>query len=97
MNVVEYGPDGVTLVRTITDNGDGTATVTDWTGDSPAATVVEWAEPALEPLDPAGALAALLACLEVVPVEDAANAVRLTPAALEAEVLAWVAGAAGTA
>lgn len=51
--------------------------------------------PRPEPLEPVGALAALLACLSVVPVEDAANAVGVTPAELEAEVLAWEAASAG--
>lgn len=51
-------------------------------------------EPRQDPLDHAGALAALLACLNVIPVDHAANAVGVTPAALEAEVLAWEAAAA---
>jgi hypothetical protein len=90
----EYGPDGTTLLRTVDLNGDETATITDWTGDAPATEVVPWTEPAQEPLDHAGSLAALLACLSVVPVEDAANAVGVTPDALEAEVLAWEMAAA---
>jgi hypothetical protein len=45
-------------------------------------------------LDHAGALAALLACLSVVSVDDAANAVGVTPEMLEAEVLAWEAASA---
>jgi hypothetical protein len=91
----ELAEDGVTLVRTIDDNGDGTATVTVWTVDPPTVTVVELAAPVVQPLDPTGSLAALLACLEVVPIVDAANAVRVTAAALEAEVLAWEAAAEG--
>lgn len=41
------------------------------------------------PLDSTGALATLLAVLEVVPAVDAANAVGLTVADLEREALAW--------
>lgn len=57
----------------------------------PAGNTFEWetADPPQPPLDPTGALATLLAVLEVVPVEDAANAVGLTPAELEAEAQAW--------
>ena len=42
-----------------------------------------------QPLDATVALATLLATLEIVPVQDAANAVGLTPEALEAEAQAW--------
>lgn len=41
------------------------------------------------PLDSTGALATLLAVLEVVPAIDAANAIGLTVADLEREALAW--------
>jgi hypothetical protein len=41
------------------------------------------------PLDPTGALATLLAVLEVTTVQDAANAVGLTPDDLIAEAQAW--------
>jgi len=41
------------------------------------------------PLDSTGALATLLAVLQVVPVADAANAVGLTVSALEHEAEAW--------
>jgi hypothetical protein len=43
------------------------------------------------PLDATGALATLLAVLEVVPVQDAANAVALTADDLIAEAEAWAA------
>lgn len=51
----------------------------------------EWEtpDPPQAPLDATGALATLLAVLDVVPVQDAANAVGLTPEALEAEAQAW--------
>ena len=49
---------------------------------------VEIEEPDV-PLDPPGVLATLLAVLGVVSVEDAANAVGLTPEALVAEAEAW--------
>lgn len=97
MNLVEYWADGSTLARTVQDLGDGTAVVSvyDQTGSLVSTETVTVTEPAQEPLDHAGALAALLACLNVVPVVDAANAVGVTPDQLEAEVLAWeVAGAA---
>jgi hypothetical protein len=43
------------------------------------------------PLDATGALATLLAVLEVVPLQDAANAVSLTADDLIAEAEAWAA------
>ena len=45
------------------------------------------------PLDPTGALATLLAVTEVLNVQDAANAVGLTPDDLVAEAEAWAAAA----
>jgi hypothetical protein len=44
-----------------------------------------------DPLNSTGALATLLAVTEVITVEDAANAVSLTPADLVAEAEAWAA------
>jgi hypothetical protein len=54
----------------------------------------EWEtpDPPQTPLDPTGALATLLAVTEVLTVEDAANAVGLTPADLVAEAEAWAMG-----
>jgi hypothetical protein len=52
-------------------------------------TVDEWKEWGPEPLDKQGVLATLLAVSGVVPVEDAANAVGLTPDDLVAEAQAW--------
>jgi hypothetical protein len=51
----------------------------------------EWEtpDPPQTPLDPTGALATLLAVTETLTVEDAANAVGLTPADLVAEAEAW--------
>jgi hypothetical protein len=46
-------------------------------------------DPPPQPLDPTGALATLLAVLEVATVADAANAVGLTPDDLIAEAEAW--------
>lgn len=46
-------------------------------------------DPPAAPLDATGALATLLAVLEVVPVDDAANAVGLTPDDLIVEAQAW--------
>lgn len=42
-----------------------------------------------EPLDPAGVAATLNVVLGLWPIEDAANAVGLMPADLEAEARAW--------
>ena len=47
---------------------------------------------AAAPLNPTGALAALLVCLSVIPSVDAANAVSATEQALIDEVLAWSLG-----
>jgi hypothetical protein len=47
------------------------------------------------PLDPAGALATLLAVTETLTVDDAANAVGLTADDLVAEAQAWAMGAQG--
>ncbi len=49
----------------------------------------ETPDPPQTPLDPTGALATLLAVTETLTVEDAANAVGLTPANLVAEAEAW--------
>ncbi len=46
-------------------------------------------DPPQPPLDPTGALATLLAVLEVVTLQDAANAVGLTPNELILEAQAW--------
>ena len=49
----------------------------------------ETVEPVVVPLNQAGALATLLAVLELSTVEDAANAVGLTPQQLVNEAEAW--------
>jgi bifunctional ADP-heptose synthase (sugar kinase/adenylyltransferase) len=54
-------------------------------------TIEERQQYAKPPLDPTGALATLLAVLELSTVEDAANAVGLTPEDLVAEAEAWAA------
>lgn len=51
----------------------------------------ETPDPPQTPLDPTGALATLLAVEQVLTVEDAANAVGLTPQNLIAEAEAWAA------
>ena len=57
----------------------------------PNGNTFEWEspDPPQAPLEPVGALATLLAVEQVVSVEDAANAVGLTPAELQAEAEAW--------
>jgi hypothetical protein len=49
-------------------------------------------DPPQAPLDPVGALATLLAVTGTLTVDDAANAVGLTPADLIAEAQAWAVG-----
>ena len=89
----------LTIYRTIdgfrTVNNDGTTTVQDldktpvgtepW-NDEDRAWITATTPP---PLDPAGALATLLAVTGTLTVEDAANAVRLLPSELVAEAQAW--------
>ena len=53
----------------------------------------ETPDPPQAPLDPLGALATLLAVVGVASVDDAANAVGLTPQDLELEAQAWAAAA----
>ena len=57
----------------------------------PAGNQFEWetADPPQAPLDTIGALATLLAVLEIVPVTDAANAIGLTENQLKLEAQAW--------
>lgn len=92
MNVTEYGPDGTTLVHTVVDNGDGTGVETHYDENGNVTEVVEltglpiFTWPAL---DSAGALATLLVIEGVLPIEDAANAVRTVPENLVAEAEAW--------
>ncbi len=86
--------------REITNNGDGTYGVPGITiaADSLDAALAAfdamapegWTEPATsEPLDPVGALATLLVVVGTLDVQDAANAVGLTPDDLIAEAQAW--------
>lgn len=51
--------------------------------------VIDHPDPPRPPLDPTGALATLLAVIGAATVEDAANAVGLTPDDLIAEAQAW--------
>ena len=51
--------------------------------------IVEVIDLGTQPLDQSGALATLLAVLSLATVEDAANAVGLTPQDLVAEAEAW--------
>ena len=89
----------LTIYRTIdgfrTVNNDGTTTVqnldkvpigTEPWNDQDREWIVATTPPSL---DPSGALATLLAVVGSLTVEDAANAVGLTPADLVAEAQAW--------
>jgi hypothetical protein len=93
----------LTIYRTIegfrTINNDGTTTVQDL-DKAPIGTELwndedrQWiAATTPPPLDSSGALATLLAVTGTLTVEDAANAVGLTPADLVAEAQAWSIGA----
>ena len=64
----------------------------------PSGNQFEWEipDPPQTPLDTVGALATLLAVLEVVPVNDAANAVNLTVEQLQAEAEAWYVASEGS-
>lgn len=77
------------------NNGDGTFTVTRYASDgtiTSTETLTVPVEPAFPPLDPTGALATLLVVEGVLPLGDAANAIREEPAHLEHEALAWSVG-----
>lgn len=86
--------------REITDNGDGTYSVPGITIETESLDAAiaafdamapgDWTEPVrTEPLDPVGALATLLVVVGTLDVQDAANAVGLTPDDLIAEAQAW--------
>lgn len=86
--------------RTITDHGDGTYSVPGITigatnlnaaiGTFDSMAPPDWVAPIVaEPLDEVGALATLLVVVGTLDIDDAANAVRLTPADLVAEAEAW--------
>ena len=53
--------------------------------------IEEYPDPPAPPLDPTGVIATLNVVLGLWPIEDAANAVGLTPADLVAEAEAWAA------
>lgn len=55
---------------------------------------IEVPDPVQQPLDATGALAALLAVTGTLSVQDAANAVGVTPEDLTAEAQAWAVAAA---
>ena len=77
------------------NNGDGTFTVTLYAADGTVLrieTLTVPVEPAVPPLDTTGALATLLVVDGVLPLSDAANAIREEPAHLEHEALAWSVG-----
>jgi len=78
MKIITYGPGGH-------DPGKPNNNVVD---------VVELPDQPPAPLDPVGALATLLAVESVLTVEDAANAVGLTPDDLVNEAQAWAAASA---
>jgi len=78
------------------DNGDGTGThyQYDENGDETFSESLSGLPiaPLYPPLDPTGALATLLVVLNIVPIEDAANAIHEEPAHLIAEAEAWSLG-----
>ena len=90
---VDFGPDGVTLLRRVVNNGDGTGSITVYAPDGSVEFVEELTGldyvPPFEPLDATGALATLLVVEGVLPLQDAANALHEEPAHLEHEALSW--------
>ena len=87
-----YGAGGVTLLKTVDDNGDGTATITIYGDEEPLTTVVSYTPPPFDSLDPTGALATLLVVEGVLTLTDAALAVQQPEQALIDEALAWSLG-----
>ena len=84
------------LIERIIDNGDGTGHHYKYDEDgneifSEALTNLPII-PSYPPLDSTGALATLLVVLNIVPIEDAANAIHEEPAHLIAEAEAWSLG-----
>jgi len=95
MNLVKYGPDGVTLVSVTVDNGDGTGTHYVYDVDGSVILTEELTGLPVftyPPLDAAGALATLLVVEGVLPLQDAANAIQEEPDHLIAEAEAWSLG-----
>lgn len=87
----EYTFDGI-LTHVIIDNGDGTGVRTDYNEDGTVAETTDLTdlEPFVyPPLDHTGALATLLVVLELVPLQDASNAIGEEPDHLIAEATAW--------
>jgi hypothetical protein len=92
ITTIEYWSDGSTLKSKLEDNGDGTGTFTtyDQAGLLINTTPMIGLPPAsYGPLDPAGSLATLLVVEGILPLTDAANAVREEEARLQHEALAW--------
>jgi hypothetical protein len=89
----EFAPDGVTLVRTVNIEPDGTGTVTFYDPDGSVASTVALTgvevPPTFPPLDDTGALATLLAVNGVITVQEAANIEHVPVAHIEHEALAW--------
>lgn len=92
-SIMKFSDDGRTERRI--DNGDGTGHLYVW--NSSGILVTDEPLTGLEissypPLDSTGALATLLVVLNIVPIEDAANAIHEEPAHLIAEAEAWSLG-----
>lgn len=86
------GPDGVTIIARIVDNGDGTGVRYNYDAegnitsqdDLTGLPIQTWPS-----MDNAGALATLLVVEGVLPIEDAANTQQTVPEHLIAEAEAW--------
>jgi hypothetical protein len=91
----ELAADGVTLVGTVDDNGDGTGLVRTYNSDGTVATEAVLTDlpiqPAFPPLDPLGRMATLSAILHD-DVEDWANASGYSVEHLIHEAEAWSIG-----
>jgi len=95
----EFASDGVTLVRTVNIEPDGTGTVTFYDSDgSVASTVVLTGveiPPPFPPLDSTGALATLLAVIGTITVQEAANIEHVPVEHIEHEARSWAVASDG--
>jgi hypothetical protein len=89
------GPDGVTVVARIVDNGDGTGVIYNYDANGNIASQENLTDLPIftyPPLDAAGALATLLVVEGVVTLTDASNAIHEGEQHLIAEAEAWSLG-----
>lgn len=96
---VDYGPDGVTLLRRVEDYGDGTGQITLYNPDGTVASTEALTGltllPAFPPLDDTGALATLLAVIGTITVQEAANIEHVPVEHIEHEARSWAVASDG--